>query len=166
MGAVLGVYLLVRYEVRGYFYRDDMLATGALPRFWRLPLRFMTEPLVAVAQGLLALWPLPWSLLTFGAWRGLLSAVAFVGSTWLLVRSRCRLLACFLLWLPIVYAPVLHAYAFDMLRFKLHLPGAALPALTAVSLWQWIVLAREWNWLARAALGFAMAIVMSTWLTT
>lgn len=166
MVAVLGVYLLVRYEVRGYFYRDDMLATGALPRFWKLPLRFMAEPLVGIAQGVLVLWPLPWSLLTFGAWRGLLSVAAFVGSAWLLVGRQWRLLACFLLWLPIVYAPVLHAYAFDMLRFKLHLPGAAMPALTAVSLWQWIVLAREWGWPARAALGLAIVIMMSTWVPT
>jgi len=164
MGVVVVLYLAWRFEVRGFFFREDMAAVVHRRRFWTLPIRFMLGKPWGATSGLLTMPLSGWMLLMPQTGDMLLHAMAFWGSAYLLVRRQWRLLACCVVWMGIMYVPIAHAYAFDLFPYKLYLPSAGIAMIAALAIWDWSHVVAGWERPYRWAFVALMAYVVHRWL--
>ncbi|MBM3471842.1 MAG: hypothetical protein FJX75_01050 [Armatimonadetes bacterium] len=164
MCVVVALYLAWRFEVRGFFFNQDMAAMIHRPRFWYLPVRFMLVTPWTATWGLPSMPPSGWVVLTPSFWDALLHAGAFWGSAYVLVRGQWRLVACFVAWMAIMYAPIAHAYTYDLFPYKLYLPGAGAPAIAALAVWEWSRAVTRWQRPYRLVFVVLMAYVTYEWL--
>ncbi len=163
MGVVVALYLAWRFGARGFFFRDDIAGAARLARFRLLPIRFMVAIPWATLNPALCWDASPWMLLTGRLWHDVFHLAAFWGSAYLLLRRRCALLVCLLAWVPIMYLPVAHAYAFDLFPYKLYLPNAAPAAIGALAVWQWGQVALAQPWPYRLLIGVALGCLILWW---
>jgi hypothetical protein len=164
MAGVLVAYLSIRYEVLGFFFRNDMANVATWSRFRTLPVEIILGAPWGTVQPFPCFPPTGYLLLTSTFWSAVIAFAAFWGSAYILLRRQWRLLVAFALWMPLMYAPIAHAYAFDLFPYKLYLPNASYPLLMSLALWQWGIVAQRQPWRLRLLVILGMAYVAITWL--